>query len=141
MNDLKTVDQIDTAYSKSQIYWRINKLVESGVMDPPKRGERNQYLLGPEKIRILQKLSKIEEEYDTVKEAIEELKKEGLELEKEEDIQKRVENLEDRTDTLEEKVATLEDKLSVQNERIQRFRGRWARQLKEGAKKVKDLFG
>ncbi len=141
MGKLKTVDQIDISYSKSQIYWRINKLLESGMMDPPERGERNQYLLGPKEVKMLQKLSELEEEYDTVKEAIEELEQETIEPEADEDIRERVEKLEHRTDVLENKVEEIENKLSIQSDRLQQFRRRWKNQLREGAKKVKDLFG
>lgn len=141
MSELKTVDQIETSYSKSQIYWRINKLVESGLIDPPERGERNEYLFSPRQSRILRKLSELEEEHDTVKEAIGELEKEGLEPETEGDILERVEKLEGRIDILEDKVKVLENKLSVQDDRLQQFRDRWRNQFKEGAKKVKDLFG
>ncbi|MBS3787915.1 hypothetical protein KGY79_06930 [Candidatus Bipolaricaulota bacterium] len=141
MSELKTVDQIDTNYSKSQLYWRINKLVDSGLIDPPERGERNEYLLNSEQTRILQKLYELEEEHDTVKEAIGKLEKERIEPEVEGDIRERVEQLEHRTAALEEKVETLENLLSAQNDRLQEFRERWKNQLREGAKKVKDLFG
>lgn len=141
MSELKTVDQIDTDYSKSQIYWRINKLVESGLIDPPERGERNEYLLSPNQSKVLRRLSELEEEHDTVKDAIGELEKGGLEPETEGNILERVEKLEDRIDILEEKVEVLENELSVQNDRLQQFRERWRNQLREGAKRVKDLFG
>lgn len=141
MSELKTVDQIDTDYSKSQIYWRINKLVESGLIDPPERGERNEYLLSPNQSKVLRRLSELEEEHDTVKDAIGELEKGGLEPETEGNILERVEKLEGRIDILEEKVEVLENELSVQNDRLQQFRERWRNQLREGAKRVKDLFG
>lgn len=141
MSELKTVDQIDTNYSKSQLYWRINKLVDSGLIDPPERGERNEYLLDSEQTGILQKLYELEEEHDTVKEAIGELEKGKIEPEAEGDILERVEQLEHRTAALEDKVETLENLLSTQNDRLQEFRKRWKNQLQEGAKKVKDLFG
>lgn len=141
MSKLKTVDQIDTDYSKSQIYWRINKLVESGLIDPPERGERNEYLLSPNQTKVLRRLSELEEEHDTVKDAIGELEKGGFEPETEGNILERVEKLEGRIDILEEKVEVLENELSVQNDRIEQFRDRWRNQLREGAKRVKDLFG
>lgn len=141
MSELKTVDQVETSYSRSQIYWRINKLVESELIDPPERGERNEYLLNPEQTRILQRLSQLEKEHDTVKGAIEALDREKREPNNKGDIREKIENLEQRTDALEDKVKFLENKLSVQDDRLQQFRERWKNQLKEGAKKVKDLFG
>lgn len=141
MTELKTIDRIETNYSKSQIYWRINKLVESGLIDPPERGERNEYLLSPEQAKILQVLSELEEEHDTVKGAIAELEKERLEPQIDKNIREKVDKLENRTDTLEDKVEFLENELSVQGDRLQQFRERWKNQLREGAKRVKDLFG
>ncbi|MCF7890223.1 hypothetical protein K9M78_03285 [Candidatus Bipolaricaulota bacterium] len=141
MSELKTVDEIDTAYSKSQIYWRINKLVESGLMEPPERGKRNEYLLGPEQLRILQRLSEVEENHDTVAEAINGLEEEEFAEAPNKELLERVEKLEERTDALKDKVEVLENKLSVQNDRLQQFRERWKNQLREGAKRVKDLFG
>ncbi|MEF8916066.1 MAG: hypothetical protein V5A77_00055 [Candidatus Bipolaricaulota bacterium] len=141
MGELKTVDEIGTSYSKSQIYWRINKLVESGLMDPPERGERNEYLLNPEQSGILKKLSEVEENHDTVKEAIGNLKEEKLEVGPDQELLDRVEELEERVVVLEDKVKALERGLTVQDDRQQKCRDRWKNQLKEGAKKVKDLFG
>jgi len=141
MSESKTVDEIDTSYSKSQIYWRINKLVESGIMDPPERGDRNQYLLDSGEIRILRRLSELEESQDTVREAIEELEQEKLREVSKEELRDRVEELEARTDTLESKVQLIEEELSVQSDRLKHFRKRWTKQLQEGAKKIKDMFG
>ncbi len=141
MSELKTVDEIDTSYSKSQIYWRIDKLVESGLMEPPERGDRNEYLLSPEQSEILKSLSEVEKNHDTVKEAIDKLEEEKLEEGPDQELLDRLEDLEERVVVLEDKVKALERGLTVQDDRLQQFRERWKNQLKEGAKKVKDLFG
>ncbi|MFB6291382.1 MAG: hypothetical protein ABEJ25_06615 [Candidatus Bipolaricaulia bacterium] len=141
MSELKTVDDLELDYSKSQLYWRINKLVESDVMNPPERGQRNQYLLTPEDVELLKKLSEAEKSKATVKKAIAELKKEDPTEDYNQELPRRVAELEERTSSLEEKVEMLETKLSLQDDRLQKFRDRWTQQLKEGAKKVKDLFG
>ncbi|MFP4136528.1 MAG: hypothetical protein ACOC9A_01160 [Candidatus Bipolaricaulota bacterium] len=144
MPELKTIKELEVDYSKSQIYWRLEKLVESGVIDSPKRGERNQYLFGPREVKALKRLAELEESQDTVKEAVAALKDEGLEEETEREVEgqdERVEELKDRIKELEEKVITLEEKLAIQDDRIQKFRNRWSDQLKGGMEKLKDLFG
>ncbi len=148
MSELKTVDEIEVGYSKSQIYWRVKKLVESGLMEPPERGERNQYLFGPRHVRILQKLAESEEEYDTVQEAISEINFEEVGEATDEEIGKSIDSLKDRIRALEKRIAeveektdSLENRLSVQNDRLQKFRERWRDQLKGGVDKLKDLFG
>lgn len=149
MAELKTVKEIDVDYSKSQIYWRVEKLIESGAMDPLERGDRNQYLFSQEDVRKLQKLAKLEDEHDTVQEAVTALKEEGLEKKesKEEDTstksidEETVEKLRERIDELEETVELLEEKLALQEDRIQKFRNRWSDQLKDGVERIKDLFG
>ena len=141
MSELKTVDEIEINYSKSQTYWRIKKLVENGLMDPPERGERNKYLLSQEDVNLLEKLAELEESRETVKEAIDELatkwpeEKSGpVSSDTLEDMEKRISELEDRMDSI-------EDRLNLQNDRIEQFRKNWRDQLKEGVEKVKDLFG
>lgn len=144
MGELKTVKEIDVDYSKSQIYWRVDKLVESGMMDPLERGDRNQYLFSPEDVRILQRLAELEEDHDTVQKAIAALKEEGSEgksQEKEGITEQTTEELRNRIKELEETVELLEEKLALQDDRIQKFRNRWSDQLKDGVDKIKDLFG
>ena len=141
MSNPKTVDEIELSYSKSQVYWRINKLVESGLMDPPKRGERNQYLLDSEDVTLLKTLGEIEDQYDSVKEAIAGLEEKSREKVTGEVLRDRISELEERIDVLENRVDFLESRVSVEGDRLQKFKDKWSDQLKEGAKKVKDLFG
>jgi len=139
MSEFKTVKEIETEYSNSQIYWRIDKLVESGLMDPPERGERNQYLLGPDDLRLLRDLAELEGGDDTVKEAIEKLKeKSGRRAETGEG--ERVKELEKRVSELENRVASLEEQLLPSGDRTKKFRENWREQLRGSVEKFKDLF-
>lgn len=139
MSEFKTVKEVKTDYSDSQIYWRIDKLVESGLMDPPERGERNQYLLDQDDLRLLRDLAELEGENDTVKEAIEKLK-EKSEKQVQTGDSERVKELEKRVEELESRVASLEEQLLASNERTEKFRENWREQLKGSFEKVKDLF-
>ncbi len=149
MSEPKTVEELEVGYSKSQIYWRIKKLVESDLMEPLERGERNQYLFEPEDENILQKLAELEDKHDTVQEAIAELEVEGVEEEStQEELQNRIKELERKTEEMAEKIEVLEGKteileneLTSQNDRLEQFSKRWKDQLRGGVEKVKDLFG
>ena len=139
MSEFKTVKEVETDYSDSQIYWRIDKLVESGLMDPPERGERNQYLLGPDDLKLIRDLAELEEEDDTVKEAIEKLEKKSEERAHTGESE-RVKELEKKVGELESRVATLEDQLLTSSDRTKKFRENWREQLRGSVEKVKDLF-
>ena len=141
MTDMKTVDEIEISYSKSQIYWRIKKLVEKELMASPERGERNQYLLGPEDVKLLQKLEDIEKRRESLKDAIQELEDQEPLEETNEGPREKIESLEKRIDKLEKKVKKIEDKLATQEDTLQRVREGWRSQLKGGVEKVKKLFG
>ena len=139
MSEFKTVKEVEIDYSNSQIYWRIDKLVESGLMDPPERGERNQYLLGPDDLRLLRDLAKLEGEQDTVKEAIEKLKKESKKKTETGESEK-VGELESRIQELENRVKLLEDQLLSKGERTEKFKENWREQLRGSLESLKDLF-
>ena len=149
MSQSKTVDELEVKYSKSQIYWRIKKLVENGLIEPLERGERNQYLFEPEDEEVLQQLAELEDEHDTVQEAIAELEIENFEEESaREELRSRIEALEEKTEEMAEKIEVLEGKteileneLTSQNDRLEQFSKRWKDQLKGGVEKFKDLFG
>lgn len=98
--------------------------MESGIMEPPERGDRNEYLLDPEQSGILKRLAEVEENHDIVKEAIGKLEEKELSKRSAQELRERVETLEARTDVLEGKVKNLEDRLSVQNDRLQQYRER-----------------
>ncbi len=139
MSEFKTVKEVETDYSDSQIYWRIDKLVESGLMDPPERGERNQYLLGPDDLKLIRDLAELEGEDDTVKEAIEKLEEKSEERTHTGESE-RVKELEKKVGELESRVATLEDQLLSSSDRTKKFRENWREQLRGSVEKVKDLF-
>lgn len=129
MGEPKTVDEIETDYSKTQVYWRIKKLVENGLMDPPQRGDRNQYLLTQKEVRLLQRLAQLEKSNNTVEAAIEQLEKVG--------VQKRIdEELRQRVEKLENKVQVLENELAAQKDRLKHPGRKWVDRLKEGFKKA-----
>lgn len=129
MDEPKTVDEIETDYSKTQVYWRIKKLVENGLMDPPQRGDRNQYLLTQKEVRLLQRLAQLEKSNNTVEAAIEQLEKVG--------VQKRIdEELRQRVEKLENKVQVLENELAAQKDRLKHPGRKWVDRLKEGFKKA-----
>jgi DNA-binding transcriptional MerR regulator len=139
MSEFKTVKEVETDYSNSQIYWRIDKLVESGLMDPPERGERNQYLLDSNDLRLLKDLAELEMEDDTVKEAIEKLKEE--EGRKTERVQsENVKELENKVQELENRVELLEDQLLSKGERTKKFKENWREQLRGSLESLKDMF-
>ncbi len=140
MSELKTVDEVEVGYNKSQIYWRISKLVESGIMEPPQRGDRNQYLLDSGEVKLLRRLAELEASQDTVKEAIEQLEGEGLDDVTEGELRERVAKLEDRIGALEDRLNTLETTLADHGERIQKFVERRGNQLRGGMEKIRDLF-
>ena len=139
MSEFKTVKEVETDYSDSQIYWRIDKLVESGLMDPPERGERNQYLLGPDDLKLIRDLAELEGKDDTVKEAIEKLEEKSEERAHTGESE-RVKELEKKVGELESRVATLEDQLLSSSDRTKKFRENWREQLRGSVEKVKDLF-
>jgi len=125
MSEQKSLSEIETSYSKSQIYSRIEKLVESGLMDTPERGKRNQYLLSPDDVKTLQLLEGLEENHDTIEAAIGKLEEE-------------VTTEEDREE--ENEPGTLKNKQLTGEDRLQKFHQRWTNQLKEGINKIKELF-
>lgn len=125
MSEPKNLNEIETNYSKAQIYSRIEKLVENGLMDTPERGERNQYLLSPDDVKTLQKLEKLEKNHDTIEAAIGKLEEEVITEEAREE---------------ENEPGALENKQLTQEDRLQKFHQRWTNQLKEGMDKIKELF-
>lgn len=125
MSEQKSLSEIETNYSKSQIYSRIEKLVESGLMDTPERGKRNQYLLSADDVKTLQLLEELEENHDTIEAAIAKLE--------EEEVTEEAPEEENEPGILESKQLTGED-------RLQKFHQRWANQLKEGINKIRELF-
>lgn len=125
MSELKTLSEIKTDYSKSQIYSRIEKLVERELIDPPERGERNQYLLSPNDVKTLQHLEELEENHDTIEAAITKLEEERITEEAREE---------------ENKPGVLENKQLTGEDRLQKFHQRWTNQLKEGIDKIRKLF-
>ncbi|MFW6111616.1 MAG: hypothetical protein ACOC7Z_01210 [Candidatus Bipolaricaulota bacterium] len=129
MGEAKTVDEIETDYSKSQVYWRVKKLVENGLMDPPQRGDRNQYLLTQKDVMLLQKLAKLEESHDTVEDAIEQLEKVRKQRGIDEELKQRVEKLENKTQIL-------ENELAAQKDRLKHPGRKWIDRLKQGFKKA-----
>ena len=129
MGEQKTVDEIDTDYSKSQVYWRVKKLVENGLMDPPQRGDRNQYLLTQKDVRLLQELAQLEESHDTVEDAIEQLEKVREQGGIDEKLKQRVEKLENKTQIL-------ENELAAQKDRLKHPGRKWIDRLKQGFKKA-----
>ncbi|MBS3740009.1 hypothetical protein KGY47_01395 [Candidatus Bipolaricaulota bacterium] len=129
MGEPKTVDEIDTDYSKSQVYWRVKKLVENGLMDPPQRGDRNQYLLTQKDVRLLQELAQLEESHDTVEDAIEQLEKVREQGGIDEKLKQRVEKLENKTQIL-------ENELAAQKDRLKHPGRKWIDRLKQGFKKA-----
>jgi len=131
MSELKTVDQIELDYSKSQIYRRIEMLVENGLMNPPKRGKHNQYLLSKEDVNLLEELKCLEEEHDTLTEAVANLESGATEADTKEEVKERVERLEKKTQVL-------EDELAAQKDRINHPGLRWADRLRKGVKRVFD---
>jgi len=139
MSEFKTVKEIETDYSDSQIYWRIDKLVESGLMDPPERGERNQYLLGPDDLRLLRDLAELEGENDTVKEAIGKLKEKSERRTKTGEGE-RVKKLEKRVGEVESRLASLEEQFLSSDDRTKKFRENWREQLRGSFEKFRDLF-
>lgn len=125
MSEQKSLSEIETNYSKSQIYSRIEKLVESGLMDTPERGKRNQYLLSADDVKTLQLLEKLEENHDTIEAAIAKLEEEEVTEEAREE---------------ENEPGILEDKQLTGEDRLQKFHQRWANQLKDGINKIRELF-
>lgn len=139
MSNFKTVKEVETDYSNSQIYWRIDKLVESGLMDLPERGERDQYLLSPDDVRLLRDLAELEGDEDTVKEAIGKLKEKSKQDEEVEESE-RVKSLEQRVKKLENRVKSLEDQLLSKGERTEQFKENWREQLRGSLESLKDMF-
>jgi len=125
MSEQKSLSEIETSYSKSQIYSRIEKLVESGLMDTPERGKRNQYLLSPDDVKTLQLLEGLEENHDTIEAAIAKLEEEEVTEEAREE---------------ENESGILEDQQLTEEDRLQKFHQRWANQLKDGINKIRELF-
>lgn len=125
MSEQKSLSEIETNYSKSQIYSRIEKLVESGLMDTPERGKRNQYLLSADDVKTLQLLEELEENHDTIEAAIAKLEEEEVTEEAREE---------------ENEPGILEDKQLTGENRLQKFHQRWANQLKDGINKIRELF-
>lgn len=125
MSEQKSLSEIETNYSKSQIYSRIEKLVESELMDTPERGKRNQYLLSADDVKTLQLLEKLEENHDTIEAAIAKLEEEEVTEEAREE---------------ENEPGILEDKQLTGEDRLQKFHQRWANQLKDGINKIRELF-
>ena len=124
MSEQKSLSEIETSYSKSQIYSRIEKLVESGLMDTPERGKRNQYLLSANDVKTLQLLEELEENHDTIEAAIAKLEEEVTEEARDEENEPRI----------------LEDKQLTGEDRLQKFHQRWANQLKDGINRIRELF-
>lgn len=129
MGEPKTVEEIETGYSKSQVYWRIKKLVENGLMDPPRRGDRNQYLLTQKDVRLLQRLAQLEKSNDTVEGAIEQLEKVEVQKGVDEELKRRVEKLENKTQVL-------ENELAAQKDRLKHPGRKWIDKIKQGFKKA-----
>src|SRR6056297_509160 len=88
---LKTVDKLEIGYSKYQLYRRIDRLEDSGLIDP-ERGGRNQILLKPEDIRVLRRLAELEDNYNNIQSAVLELENEIL--------REEVSKLEDKNESL-----------------------------------------
>lgn len=130
----KTVDEIEIDYSKSQVYWRIKKLIENGLMAPPRRGDRNQYLLTQKDVRLLQRLAQLEKSTDTVEDAVEQLEKVGVQKGIDEELKQRVEKLENKTQVL-------ENELAAQKDRLKHPGRKWVDRLREGFKKALNWLG
>jgi sugar-specific transcriptional regulator TrmB len=124
MNELKTVEDLEIGYSKTQIYRRIKSLVENDLIDP-QRGSRNQYLLSPEDVEVLHRLAELEDGYKGVKSAI---------------VQLENEQLREKVNELEDKNETLQNEIVARNNIIQRLRGKWVKRVKEGFKGVLSWF-
>jgi len=111
---LKTVDKLEIGYSKYQLYRRIDRLEDSGLIDP-ERGGRNQILLKPEDIRVLRRLAELEDNYNNIQSAV-------LELENE--------ILREEVSKLEDKNESLQYELVARTNIIQSLRGKWWDKLK-----------
>lgn len=140
MSELKSLDEIEIGYSKSQMYWRVKKLVEGELIEPPKRGKRNQYLLGEDEVETLKRLAKLEKEHDTVREAIAKLRSVPKTDQSHEGSKDKVEKLENRISDLEEEVEVLNQSLADQKAELKGLRERWKEQFRGSIERVKDLF-
>lgn len=109
MDNLKTVKDLEIGYSKPQLYRRIKRLIDNGLMDP-ERGSRGQYLLNSQEIEILERLNELEDNYKGVESAI---------------VQLENERLKERVNELEDKNESLQNEIVARNNVIQRLRGSW----------------
>ena len=124
MKNYKTMQELDLDYSKSQLYRRVDKLVDEGLIDP-ERGSRNQYLFTPEDVEVLRRLADLEERYDGIKTAI---------------VQLENEQLREEIDELEGKKETLENELVARNNIIKRIRKDWRDKVRDSFRTVVDWF-
>lgn len=124
MKNYKTMQELDLGYSKSQLYRRVDKLVDEGLIDP-ERGSRNQFLFPPEDVEVLRRLADLEERYDGIKTAI---------------VQLENEQLREEIDELEGKKETLENELVARNNIIKRIRKDWREKIRDSFRTVVDWF-
>lgn len=87
--DLKTIEELNTGYSKHQLYRRVKTLKERELIEV-KRGGRNQILLNPQAERVLQRLVKLEDNHSNLQSSLvaldnELLKDKGQKLESDND--------------------------------------------------------
>lgn len=123
--DLKTIDQLEIGYSKYQLYRRIERLENQGLIDP-QRGGRNQILLSPHNISVLQRLAELEEGSKNVQSAILQLENEQLERENE---------------RLQDKNEQLQNELVARNNLIQRLTSpSWIQSLQEALRSALSHF-
>lgn len=122
--DLKTIDQLEIDYSKYQLYRRVKRLEEENLIDP-QRGGRNQILLKPEDVEVLQRLAELEHDYTNVQSAM---------------VQLENEELQGKVNKLEGEKEKLENELVARNNVIQRLRGNWLERLQESFQSVVNWF-
>lgn len=121
---LKTIEQLEIDFSKYQLYRRIERLQESGLIDP-ERGGRNQILLSSHDITVLQRLAELEEGSRNVQSAI-------LQLENEQ--------LQNENERLQDKNQQLQNEIVARNNVIQRLTTNWIKSLHEAFNSVVSHF-
>lgn len=119
-----SLSDLDLEYSKYQLYRRVERLENEGLIDPD-RGDRNKYLFSNHDVSVLNSLAEKEKGGASVRSAITEIKNERLREENEE---------------LQEKTRRLENEIQARNNIIKRLRGTIFVKFRNGAQKIVDFF-
>lgn len=122
---MKTVKDIlpTLGYSKYQLYRRIEKLEDAGLIKPD-RGDRNEILLTDSQVNIIELLEKLEEN-KSISSAITQLENEQLKMENQQ---------------LREKTQRLSHEIEVRDNIIKRLRGTIFVKFRKAKQKIVDFF-